>query len=188
MIFIPPELITLSIRPNQRKDVSSTNSTKSPVTIGFGLIIGAKMTKQLRSSVSNCIPSNAWNTSDLFGPFNGLIATWVRVSVIPYVSLTWVEIPCIFSTNFGFTFPPPTRSVFIFSIWSNDFSNCIGTMAAKSIGSSIFFNGLENGSTTFRSNPNFNARTTIIFPATYFIGMQSKAVSPSFNPKVFPVS
>ncbi|SVA96460.1 uncharacterized protein METZ01_LOCUS149314 [marine metagenome] len=37
IIFIPPELITLSNRPNQRKDDSSINSTKSFVTMGLGL-------------------------------------------------------------------------------------------------------------------------------------------------------
>jgi hypothetical protein len=56
-------------------------------------------------------------------------------------------------------------------------------MAAKSYLVSFFVNGCELGATKSMSNPKIKLRTSIIFPAMYFVGKQYNALSPGLNSK-----
>ena len=61
IIFIPPELITLSNLPFQIKDDEFFKSTKSFVYKGLSNIAGALIIKQFLSSIWNETPGTATN-------------------------------------------------------------------------------------------------------------------------------
>ena len=202
-ILMPPEQMTLSLRPSIRKRLTfceflcklphssfTSNSTMSLVISRPSCTAGASITKQPSSLSDRLTLSNGMYHSDRSGPLRRRRAICERVSVMPY------ELHTAFGKSFNSRAkvssiaPPPIMSCLICISCSlssgtcNEFQTCSGTIAAKVHKENCPFclisrNGCPLGSTSMRRNPRVSALTTIILPAMKSSGRHSRAVSPS---------
>ena len=185
---MPPEQITLSLRPRMRKRGGrpplappvggGVISTISLVTRGSGHTSGALMIKHPSGDWLISTEGNGVYHSDASGPLMRRRAICDRVSVIPYVLHTALgklrnsrSIPSSIA-------PPPIIRCLIcinrsFSSGTcNELYTCIGTIAANVIfppptggARGGLSNGCPEGSTVISFSPRSIDRTTIILPA-----------------------